>query len=435
MAIAPFGVPDLSIVTNTLLGLLQNYINSAGVTTINLSGSMPEAVRKDSGCQLTFSLFHVTEDKFTRNSPLINKRAQTIPSQPMSLDLYYLLTSYCDKDYAQEQQAMTLALQFFYQTPIIKTQVTLPGITNPVNEEFTLTMEMETSDELARFWQAVTQAIRLSVVYKVSVVLLTPPATPVLAKEVQVAQLASNPTVFPFAASGQLFGTLRTYTFASPISTAAVPESFTVDYAPAVVAPGQRFRLVGANLNQGGPSPAPETSDRVFLIVPGNPPLDVTDNWKTHKGLPDEKNYQTDSHITLDLPASVGALPANSPPPGIYQLCAGGNNPPTQTNSVPFSIAARIDVSVAPPAAPILAGVGGTFTLQGEGFMATHTQILLDSVALAENAAGPPSDAQFTVGSSQQVTFRAPAGLASGRYTVRVRVNDVESPPSWWIVV
>jgi hypothetical protein len=435
MAVAPFGVPDLSIVTNTLLGLLQNYINAAGVTTVNLSGSMPDAVRKDAGCQLTFSLFHVIEDKFTRNSPLVNQRAQMIPNQPMALGLYYLLTAFCDKDYAQEQQAMTLALQFFYQTSIIKTQVTLPGIANPVNEEFTLTMEMETSDELARFWQAVTAPIRLSVVYKVSVVLLTPPATPVLAKPVQVAQLATNPTVFPFAATGQVTGTVRTLTFATPLSTAAVPEIVSVDYSPAVVAPGQRFVLTGVNLNQGGPAPAPETSDRVFLIVPGNAPLDVTDNWKTHKGAPDEKNFQTDSHITLDLPATVGALPANSPAPGIYQLCAGGNNPPNLTNSVPFSIAARVDVSIPPPAPPILSSVGGTYTLQGEGFVAQHTQILLDTIALSENTGGPPSDGQFTVGSSQQVTFRAPAGLASGRYTVRVRVNEVESPPSWWIIV
>jgi hypothetical protein len=433
MGVAPLGVPDLSIVTNTLLGLLGNYINAAGVTTVNLSGAMPDAVRKEPGCQLTLSLFHVSEDKFTRNSPLLNRRAQTIPSQPMSLDLHYLLAAFCDKDYAQEQQAMTLALQFFYQTPILKTQVSLPGINTPVNEEFVLSLEMETSDELARFWQAVAIPIRLSVVYKVSIILLTPPATPGLAKPVQSAQLAANPTLFPFASSGQVTGTVRTFSFATPLSNSAFPEIVSVDYSPAVIAPGQRFTLNGANLNQGGPAPAPATSDRVYLIMPDGTRHDVTDDWKAHKGAPDEKNFQTDSHMTLDLPATVGALPGNSPPPGIYQLCAGGNSPPNLTNSVPFSIAARIDVSVLPPDPPILSSSGGTYTLQGEGFVAQHTQILLDTIALAENAAGPPLDGQFTVGSPQQVTFRAPAGMASARYTVRVRVNGVESPPSWWI--
>jgi hypothetical protein len=435
MAVAPIGVPDLSIVTNTLLGLLGNFLNSAGVTTVNLSGSSPDSVRRDVGCQLTLSLFHVIENKFARNSPLLNRRAQAIPNQPMSMDLYYLLTAYCDKDYVQEQQAMTLALQFFYETPIVKTLVSLPGITPLVNEEFILSMEMESSDELARYWQAITVPIRLSVVYKVSIILLTPPATPALAKPVQVSHLVANAALFPFVSSGQVTGTLRAFRFATPLSTTAVPDVVAVDYSPAVVAPGQRFLLTGANLNQGGPAPAPETSDRVYLIVSGNPPLDVTDNWKTHKGLPDEKDFQTDSHITLDLPATVGALPANSPLPGVYQLCAGGNSPANFTNSVPFSIAARIDVSIAPPDPPILAGVGGTYTLQGEGFVAQHTQILLEGIALVENVTGPPADGQFTVGSGQLVTFRAPAGLASGRYTVRVRVNGVESPPSWWILI
>jgi hypothetical protein len=435
MAVAALGVPDLSIVTNILLGQLGAYLNSAGATSVNLSGAMPDAVRQVPGCQLTFSLFHAIEDKFTRNSPLINRRAQTIPSQPISLDLYYLLSAFCDKDYIQEQQAMTLAMQFFYQTPIIKTQVSLPGINTPVNEEFTLTMGMETSDELARFWQAVAAPIRLSVIYKVSIVLLTPPVTAGLAKPVQIAQLVTNPALFPFASSGQVTGTVRAFTFATPLSSTTVPEVVNVDYSPAVVAPGQRFLLTGANLNLAGPAPAPATSDRVYLIVPGSPRVDVTDNWKTHRGAPDEKNFQTDSHITLDLPATVGSLPANSPPPGVYQLCAGGDSPPNLTNSVPFSIAARIDVPILPPEPPILAALGGVYTLQGEGFLAQHTQVLLDTIALEENTTNTPLDGQFSVDSLQQVTFRAPAGLAPGRYTVRVRVNGVESPPSWWISI
>jgi hypothetical protein len=140
----------------------------------------------------------------------------------------------------------------------------------------------------------------------------------------------------------------------------------------------------------------------------------------------------------LDLPATVGAPPLNAPLPGVYQLRVGSNNPPdavtNRTNSTAFSVAARVDVSLAPPNAPILAAVAGDYTLHGEGFIAGHSAILLDTIALTENPGGPPLDGQFTVNSGQQITFRAPAGLAPGRYTVRVRVNEVESPPSWWIV-
>jgi len=438
MASAPIGVPDLSIVTNTLLNMLGNFLHAAGATSVNLTAAMPEAMRHDSGCQMTFSLFHVSEDKFQRNSPLLNKRAQGLPFQPMSLDLYYLLTAFCNKDYQQEQQAMSLALQFFYRTPILRIPVTIPGIVPPVNEEFTLTMEIENSDELARLWQAITVPFRLSAVYRIAVVLLTPPATPFLALPVRTAQLSANPTLFPYSLSGEVIATVRTHSFATPPSTPAVPEIVNVDYSPAIVAPQQRFFLYGANLNQAGPPPASATSFRVYLIMPDGTEIEVTNPWKVTETNPAKPNFQTNSRITLDLPATVGAPPLNAPPPGVYQLRVGSNNPPdavtNRTNSTAFSVAARVDVSVVPPNAPILVAVAGDYTLHGEGFIAGHSAILLDTIALTENLGGPPLDGQFTVNSGQQITFRAPAGLALGRYTVRVRVNEVESPPSWWIV-
>ena len=431
MAVAPLGVPELSVVTNTLLSMLGAYLNSIGFTSATLTGSMPEAVRKDSGCQLTFSLFHVTEDKFQRNSPLLNQRAQIIPFQPMSLNLYYILTAFSDKDYVTEQQAISHAMQFFYQTPIVKTSVTLPGIGSPVDEEFTLTMEMESNDELARFWQAVTVPFRMSVIYKVSVVLLTPPATPSLATKVATSRLSANPALFPYTSTGEVFGTQITYSFATPLSTSAKPEIVSVDYSPAVVPLGQRFFLLGSNLNTS-------TSSRTYLVMPDGTEVEVSSWMATETNL-QQPNFQTSSRITLNLPASSGSPPASAPQAGVYQLRAGSNNPPdpttNRTNSAPFIVAPRIDVSVAPPNPPILAAVAGTYTLSGAGFLAQHSQVLLDTVALAENLGGPPGDGQFTVVSAQQITFRAPTGIASGRYTVRLRVNQIEALPSWWIVI
>lgn len=181
--LAPLGVLDLSLVTQTLVSMLGTYMNSTAPIPMSItpSGSMPDAVRQDSGPQLTFSLFHAVEDRFQRNRPVLNSllqnaRAQTIPFQPMSLDLYYLLSAFVQKDWETEQKAMSLAMQFFYQNPIITMPVTLPGVSGTINEEFTLTMQIETSDEMARLWQAITVPLRFSVVYKVSVILLTPVA-------------------------------------------------------------------------------------------------------------------------------------------------------------------------------------------------------------------------------------------------------------------
>jgi len=432
MGLAPLGVLDLSLVTNTLISLLENYVTttsplwqaleaSGGTFPLSYSGALPDAVRKQPGCQLTLSLFHVSEDKFQRNSPLMNQRAQTIPFQPMTLNLYYLLTAFADQQYQQEQQAMTMAMQFFYQTPIVRLAVALPGIPTVVNEEFTLTMEMETADELSRLWQAITAPLRLAVVYKVSVVMLTPPATPALATKVASMQLAADAATFPYALNGQVTGTVRTVRFAALASTVANPLILSLDLSPAVAVPGpgQHFILYGANLNQA-------TSNNVYLLMPDGTEFNVT-GWMVPEPVPGVENFQTPSRITLQLPLTVGVTPGNAPAPGVYQLSVGSDAPVRyRTNATPFSVAAWIDTSAAPqPNPPILAGAG-TYTVDGEGFVAGATEVLLDTVAVAA--------ADVAVVSAAQLTIVAPA-LAAGTYTVRIRVNNVESPPAWWVTL
>jgi Pvc16 N-terminal domain len=457
MALAPIGVLDLSVVTNTLISRLNTYVSTTSPLlqtfdtnndeplptppppSITCSGAMPDAVRKEAGCQLTFSLFHVTEDKFQRNSPMLNPWAQgnpgipsprpqtlqPVPYQPLCLNLYYLLTAFADQQYQQEQQAMSMAMQFFYQTPIVRMQVVLPGIAGSVAEEFTLTMEIETSDELARLWQAITVPMRLSVIYKVSVVLLTPPAAPPAVPPVQTIRLLSEPATFPYASGGQVIGTSRTVTFASLKSTSAVPAFLSVDYSPAVAAPGQQFALQGSNLNLA-------TSNNVYLLMPDGTEFNVS-SWMVPEPPalpipPSPPSFQTPSCMTLQLPATVGALPGNAPAAGVYQLRAGCDLPtPYRTNATPFSVGAWIDTSSVPsPNPPVLPAVGGTYTIAGQGFVAGTTEMLLDTIPLPA--------ANFDVVSGAEVTFTIPASVPPGTYTVRVRVSGVESPPAWWVV-
>jgi hypothetical protein len=439
MGLTPLGVLDLSLVTNTLISMLENYVTTAsplwqalessGQTfQLSYSGAMPDAVRKQAGCQLTLSLIHVIEDKYQRNAALLNQRAQTIPFQPMSLDLYYLLSTFDDDQqsgYQHEQQAMSMALQFFYQTPIVRLQGPLPpGLPFAITEEFSLTMEMETSDELARLWQAITVPFRTGVVYKVSVVLLTPPTTPALATKVATMQLAADPTVFPYASSGQLVGTVRTVSFASLDSTVGKPVILTLDYSPAVAVPGPNlpFILYGANLNQA-------SSNNVYLLMPDGTEINVT-AWMVPEPVMGVQNFQTPSRITLQLPLTVGTTPpATAPVPGVYQLSVGTDaGTKYRTNPTPFSVGAWIDTSSVPqPNPPILQPAGGIYTVHGEGFIAGATQVLLDTIEL--------SGGQFNVVSAEQLTFTAPGGLAAGTYTVRIRVNNVETPPAWWVTI
>jgi hypothetical protein len=270
-------------------------------------------------------------------------------------------------------------------------------------------MEAETSDELARLWQSFTVPPRLSAVYKVSVVLISPEATigPTAPRPSHVSVIA-DPSVLPYAAGGQVLGTARTYRFRKPDGTLSDP----VDLAPATAVPNQPFFLYGAGLNQA-------TSNRVYLTLPGNVEVDVT-AW-----LAGPPAIQTDSRLTLLLPNAIGVPPAATPAPGIYQLSVG-DALTVRSNSTPFCIAPRIDVTLNPPILP------APFTFNGAGFIPGLTQVLLDAVPLAP---GPPAAGFFQVnGAGTQIDFQAPV-LPAGRYTVRVRVNQVEADPSWWIKI
>jgi len=55
------------------------------------------------------------------------------------------------------------------------------------------------------------------------------------------------------------------------------------------------------------------------------------------------------------------------------------------------------------------------------------TEVLLDTIMLPA--------ANFNVVSAGELTFTVPAAVAAGTYTVRVRVDSVESPPAWWVVI
>jgi hypothetical protein len=370
-------------------------------------------------------------------------RAQLIPFQPLSLDLYYLITAFADDKYVEEQQAMSIVLNCFHQHPIVRKTVLIPGATPPsVPEEFTLTMEIETCDELARLWQAITVAYRMSVVYKVSVVFLTPPAPAGPAKPVLRASLAVDPAALPYQQSGQVIGTLSSASYATPASTAGTPEIVTFDYSPATVVigtpfgPGTIFSLLGGGLNQS------TTSNNVYLLAPDSSSPTGFSEQNVNSWLlpdPDPINHpvQTGSSLRLQI-KNAAALPSNAQNPGVYQLRVGNNvalaNPAAiRSNATPFSIAAPINVTVAAPNAPLLTPDGsGIYTVNGVKFVTGQTQVLLDTVPLTA-AATPLQPGTFNVGDPQTITFKRPANLPSGTYAVRIRVNQVESPPGWWI--
>ena len=111
----PWSTPDLSNVTLVLKGLLDQAVQLSGLAVGNIAPvncNSPETVRSNSGqCFLTLYLLHIGRDPFWRNTPVSGPRAQLNNAQPLSLNLSYLLTAFCEKDFQLEQRAMSIALR------------------------------------------------------------------------------------------------------------------------------------------------------------------------------------------------------------------------------------------------------------------------------------------------------------------------------------
>jgi hypothetical protein len=374
-------------------------------------------------------LFHVAQDKYQRNSPVTGPfapkpptnpqrwatRVPPIPAQPLSLDLYYLLSaSSADGSYVQEQQAMSIALKCFHENPLVR--ITVPGGGDP--EEFCLTMEIETAEDLGHLWLATTAALRLATVYKVSVVFIEPPAPPELAAPVTTVTLSVNPAAVPFTSAVQVLGTYVNVTYQRPNQPANAPLS-RYDLSPATVALGQAFFLYGTGF-------AKSQSSNVYLLAPGAAEEDVTLDWV-------DQAASTESRFALTIP------PAPPRPAGIYQLRVGNDQPAgnvlaIRSNATPFSIAALVDAGTTPllPAPP----PGTPYVLSGAGFNPAGTEVLLETVRLTPHAgAGSPAPGEFLVADAATIQFQPPTDLESGLYAVRVRVNQVDSAPSKWMEV
>jgi hypothetical protein len=420
---------DLSAVTDTLIGLVKSQWTTAPIWTEaggsppapaftpTFTGLAPDAVRQAPGPQLSMYLYHAEPDN-ARETLFWQPQVATAPGGeptrflPLALDLYYLLFAYSESSYAEEQEAMSVAMSVFHANPIVRGE---PGTAVPW--ELSLTMEHRSYDELSRLWQATTAPLRLSQVYRAAVVFIDAdpapaPAAPATAVSVSVNPVpAPGPSGFPV-----VFGTSRDGSYAAPGGTVPFSQS------PATVAAGQTAALLGSDLGIAG------VSDHVYLLPPaGGAETDIT-TWTVAAN-------STAARFTVAAPAVAGAAPAGIPVPGVYQLRAGsgaaGAAGAIRSNSTPISIAALVD---SPAGGPVLTG-SPPFTVTGTGFVPGATEVLAGPVTLAP-ATSDPGPGEVSVGApGTSFTFSPPAGPAGTVVPVRVRVNGIESDPAVWVTL
>src|ERR1700721_2542259 len=106
-----WSVDDLSTITQLLIDNLNaavlaspQYINQHFLYEV--SGLMPAVSRTEGKTVMNLCLLHDRRDPFWRNTPVQGNAAQLNPSQPLSLNLSSLLTSYSETNWALEQLLM-----------------------------------------------------------------------------------------------------------------------------------------------------------------------------------------------------------------------------------------------------------------------------------------------------------------------------------------
>jgi hypothetical protein len=331
-----------------------------------------------------------------------------VPYQPMALNLYYLLSAYARGNYIQEQQAMSIALKCLYEHTLLK-DVVLAKDGRPKGY-FTLTMETQSSGEIAALWQSFSVPNRLCAIYRMSVVFLQPridDRRP--AKKPETVAVDVGLSDYPYA-SPQLATSVSHVRYIGPNDVPGDPtrrDFHAYDLAPATVAPGQRMSLHGTGLAAGV---------KVVLVRPGMADLDVT-AWI------DGGATQTGNKLVLLVPDPAGIAA------GVYLLrCDVGL---ARTAVTPFSLAARVD---APASPPVLTFTGPPVVIDGAGFLTGQTQVFLEATTLTEAGAVAPGN--FVInGAGTQITLLPPTGFPSGRVGVRVRVNDIEATPAVWVQI
>jgi Pvc16 N-terminal domain len=420
---------DLSAVTDSLIGLVKAQWTAAPIWTEiggsppgptftpNFTGLAPDAVRQESGTQLSMYLYHAEPDNaqealFWQPQMLDGTIGEPTRFLPLALNLFYLLFAYSQSSYTEEQEAMSVALRVFHANPIVRSH---PGVHPPW--ELTLTMEHRSYDELSRLWQATTAPLRMSLVYRAAVVFIDPdqmPSSPPLTTSVSVAANPISPSL-PAPGTESLSVLLGTFRDASYLGPAGVAVPFS--RSPATVAAGQTTWLTGSDLGTAG------VSDRVYLLPPAGGEVDVTE-WAVAA-------ESTAAKFVLTLPPAGGTAPAGAPAPGIYRFRAGsgaaGQPGAPRTGSVPVSIAAFVGQA----GGQVLTGPG-PFTVHGVGFIPGTTEVLAGTTALT--SAAVPAAGEFSVDpSGTSFSFAPPAGLAGTTIPLRVLVNGVESDPALWV--
>lgn len=166
---------------STAIGMVSASLRNllAGEMQLNLTVDVTVLAPDEPGSDQRINLFlyRLEENPFLKNEEptvLPGNPGHLVPP-PLSLTMYYLMTSYAPNDQvtgnATAHQILGEAMRVFYENPVIPANYLDPGLAS-AREQLRIVNSPLDPEELSQLWSTFTQPFRLSVLYQVSTVQL-----------------------------------------------------------------------------------------------------------------------------------------------------------------------------------------------------------------------------------------------------------------------
>ena len=161
---------------STAIGMVSESLRNLLVGNMFPPETVTILAPDESGVERRINLFlyKVQENPTLKNMDWQVSRGdatQLIPP-PLSLNLFYLMTSYAPTDpetgNSEAHQVLGEAMRVFYENPIIPDLHLVDGLIG-AREQIKIMLNTLDLEELSRVWATFTQPFRLSVLYEVSV--------------------------------------------------------------------------------------------------------------------------------------------------------------------------------------------------------------------------------------------------------------------------
>jgi len=166
--------PVIADVGNTLKKLLwENIKNDAKVNSIidaeaNITLESPAEMQTDNNKKLSLYLYRIVENQFLKNQEITNNDPEKIKSNPLAIDLFYLVTP-GTADREKDHILLGKVMQVFHDHAVVRGSILTGDTLVGSDVQLRLVFYSLPFEEIIQLWQSFSEkSFHLSVCYQVT---------------------------------------------------------------------------------------------------------------------------------------------------------------------------------------------------------------------------------------------------------------------------